>query len=216
MLWFKVLGILLLLGLGLCFLRLSIRLRYGKNTNECLWMTFGIFAGFIRYTAKFPIKGGEGKKEKASSQKSKKEPGPQDKKKRKVREYPSLQRLLNIGGTFLQINKRLLRHVRLSRLFWNTRVGFEDAALTGMAGGILWGIKGLLLSFLERNLDTNKFRAQIKVTPVFCEQEIATEVDCIFDLRVGYIIIAGFRLILLGIISYPVLKGVRLHERPSN
>lgn len=194
------------------FQPLTIRVRFKKQ--EGLSIRFSTFWGLLRYTARFPNKD-EAWEEKTSFS------GRQEKDKPKPKAHlpqklPPLNRLIGIAARFLHINLWLIKHIRCKRFIWKTRVGFEDAAATGLTGGMLWGIKGFLFSILRRSINSGKCKAEISVTPVFCQQEIDTELDCIFTLPVGYIIIAGIRLIFLVIVSYPVLKGVRLHERPSN
>jgi len=210
--WFTILLGVLLLGVGICLLRLNIHVLFVKDgSDDGLSLTFKTL-WILRYTKRFPLDGEEAGK-KRPDKKRKKE---LQQKKLKDKKIPPVNRLISVARSFLRINGWLIRHIKCTRFFWKTRIGFEDAAQAGLSSGALWGIKGIVLSFLHRTVDSENCKTEIDVTPVFCRQEFETRVDCIFNLRVGYIIIAGIRLVLLGIVSYLVLKGVRLVERPSN
>lgn len=212
-----ILGGLFVLFIGVCFLPLSIRVRFVKDgCDDRFSLVFSILGGIIRYSKKFPITGRERKERAGRKRRLGKKSKPDKGKGKLPGGLPPFASMLKMITMFLRINMWLVRHVTCTRLIWRTRLGFEDAALTGIGGGVLWGIKGFFLSIFKRSINAGKCKAEINVTPVFGEEEIITRLDCIFKLPLGYIIIAGLRLIILGIVSYPVLKGVRLHERPSD
>lgn len=129
---------------------------------------------------------------------------------------PTSSKMFDFVREFLRINIWLVRHITCKRFVWKTKVGFGDAAATGIGGGLLWSIKGVIFSLLQKNVASLSGETEIVITPVFDQETISTRIDCILKLRVGYIIIACIRLLLLVFIFNIVLKGVRLRERPSN
>lgn len=203
-----VTGIILALFFGLCILRLKIRICILQEGTIIKGKIVLRILGFLGWTFKIPQKTGKQKEPQRQEE---------DKSKGKVLEQlPPPGKMLDFGKTFLQINVWLIEHIKCTRFIWKTRLGIGDAAATGIGGGLLWGIKGFLLSILKRTVDSEACMTEIDVTPVFNSEAIRTEFDCIFSLRTGYIIIACFRLLLLGIMYKLVSKGVRLSERPSN
>ena len=194
--------------IGLCFLRLKISIYLIQEGTRAQGKIVFRILGILGYTVRIPP---EGTKEKSS----KKLKGDKPKKKH-FKNLPSSGKLLDFAKTFLQINLWLIEHINCTRFIWRTKLGFGDAAVTGLGGGLLWSLKGFLLSLLMRAVNSETCKAEIMVTPVFDRETIGTEFDCIFNLRMGYIIIASIRLLVLGIMFNLVLKGVRLRERPSN
>jgi hypothetical protein len=78
-----------------------------------------------------------------------------------------------------------------SKFTWITRFGTGEPVSTATIYGILWGVKSSLLSFLHRQV---KFTGQpeIRVIPDFQNYRLDLIFDCIFRVKLGYIIIAAF------------------------
>jgi len=198
-----VAGIILGVFLGLCLLRLKIRIHLLQEGAVLRGKIVFRILGFLGWTFRIPQKNAEQEvpiyKNELTSKKSQVE-----------KQFPPWRSMLDFGKTFLQINLWLIEHIKCTRFVWKTKLGTGDAAVTGLGGGLLWGIKGFLLSLLQRTVDWQDCKTEIEVIPVFDGETIKSEVDCIFSLRTGYIIIACFRLLLLGIMFKLVSKGVRL------
>jgi hypothetical protein len=135
---------------------------------------------------------------------------------KKIQKLPPANRTLDFVRDFFRINLWLVRHITCIRFFWKTELGFGDAAATGIGSGILWSLKGVLFSLLRNIINSPDCDTDIDIIPVFDQETIRTELDCIFKLRTGYIIIACIRLLVLAFLFKLVSKGVRLRERPSN
>ncbi len=81
----------------------------------------------------------------------------------------------------------LLGRISLRRLHWSTELGTGDPAQTGVLTGALWGLKGFLLSFLYA------------IRPCFEKTCLNTNIDCILEVRLGYLFFTGIKAIFLRI-----------------
>lgn len=98
-----------------------------------------------------------------------------------------------------------------TKFTWITRFGTGDPVSTATLYGILWGVKSSLLSFLHRQV---KFTGQpkIQVIPDFQNSRLDVIFDCIFRVKLGYIIIAAF----VARIRHRMMKGGIGVGRSSN
>lgn len=188
-----VLGIIFGVLAAFCCLPIKIRIYLIQDGFNVHGKIVFSLLGFLNYTLKIP----------------------HISPKRKSYGLPPLGRILPFVKIFLEINFWLFEHIKFNRFIWKTKLGFGDAAATGIGGGILWGIKGFIFSLLQKNYSQN-CRTEISVIPVFDGERISTEFDCIFNLPIGYIIIASMRLLLLWITFNLSSKGAKLRERPSD
>ena len=190
----------------LCLLPLKFRLYFIQEGTSVRGKIIFRLLGFLRYTVKFPT---------VSKEKTVRDDAG-TKGLKKFQKLPPANRTLDFVKDFFRINLWLIRHITCIRFFWKTELGFGDAAATGIGSGILWSLKGILFSFLQKNINSDDCDTDIDITPVFDQETIRIELDCIFKLRTGYIIIAVIRLLVLAFMFKLVSKGVRLRERPSN
>ncbi len=70
--------------------------------------------------------------------------------------------------------------------------GTEDAALSALIYGLLWGIIGSLLSILSNNLIFST--KDILITPYYNREEVNFEFSCIIKFKFGDIINTGIML----------------------
>lgn len=117
----------------------------------------------------------------------------------------TLLRWYGIGGTFfyllspspyrrwLTVAQETEKRGKFSRFTWGTVLGLEDAALTGMATGILWGIKGTILGLLQRSYKFDRTKHHVMVLPSYNLPGWETMLDCIFTVRMGHIILGGIK-----------------------
>lgn len=94
------------------------------------------------------------------------------------------------------------KSVSIHKLSWHTTVGIDRADITGISVGGLWGIKGIILSFL-REKTILKRNPQISVTPIYNQMLFHTEFDCMGSIKVGKAIFVFFR-------------GIRMNELNNN
>ena len=118
---------------------------------------------------------------------------------------------------FSKITRRI---VRLEKFYWEIEYGVDDAALTGMLYGFLWQGISAFLAILGRAVSIRS-RPKIKIYPEFNRYIFKTEMNCIFRLRVGYIIIISMFFLTM-VIKYRLLqklggvKGVRASNSRIN
>lgn len=107
-------------------------------------------------------------------------------------------RLLNRYNSAL---RRLLKSIRCHNLSWTTSFGLGDPAYTGMVTGMLWGIKGFIFRVFRSNVGAMLKPPEFSVVPCFNDTCFKLDFNCIFDLRIGHIIITGLQIIKLRYIT---------------
>lgn len=70
------------------------------------------------------------------------------------------------------------------KFYWRTQFSTSDAAMTGIANGLLWSIKACLLSQFMKNI-CFAVCPTIQVCPTFRQPEFQTEFQCIFSFKLG-------------------------------
>lgn len=91
----------------------------------------------------------------------------------------------------------LLKTIRCHQLKWTTHIGLEDPADTGLAIGLIWSVKGFFYRVFRSNVGKMENNPELLVIPCFNTNCIRLDFHCIFDMRIGHIIIAGLRFVKL-------------------
>ena len=73
---------------------------------------------------------------------------------------------------------------------WMTRLGTDDAAATSIIVGLLWGFKFGLLGILRHKYKFNR-EPELQIIPDYQQSKWDTRLDCIFRIKLGYIIIVA-------------------------
>lgn len=107
------------------------------------------------------------------------------------------------------------KNTSLIQFRWETKLGFQNAASTGMVTGALWTVKGLFSSILYRVIGKFETYPQLKISPVYNQKVFTTELDCIFEARPGHIIISGLKMIKLWLISGMSPGSEKQYARPA-
>lgn len=94
-----------------------------------------------------------------------------------------------------------LNHLKIRQLSWSTNLGVGDAAVTGLLTGVVWTIKSNLVSGLYQNVSEKNSYPHLQVEPDFQGRRFSTAVDCIFVIRIGYIMATGAKIIMKKVIS---------------
>ncbi len=96
--------------------------------------------------------------------------------------------------------QKLLRHIgefikrsSCRSCTWKTELGFTDYALTGMATGLLWAGKGIILGYLNRSISMDSRHVQVCIKPFFGGRRWESSINCIFTTHLGHIIIVFSR-----------------------
>jgi len=90
----------------------------------------------------------------------------------------------------------MFERVKLSRFHWQTEIGTGEPSQTGILVGTAWGLKGFLLSLICR-LFTPGVRPVINIAPSYEKVCFNTFLDCIFEVRIGHIILTGFKMLIV-------------------
>lgn len=92
---------------------------------------------------------------------------------------------------YILVVEGLERRGCFTKFTWITRYGTGEAVSTATLYGILWGMKSSLLNYLHRRTKFGR-RPEIQVIPDFQNSRLDMIFDCIFRIKLGYIIIAAF------------------------
>lgn len=83
------------------------------------------------------------------------------------------------------------------KLIFHTHYGFSDAAITGVANGVIWAIKGIFLDIISA-ICTMKTQPEISVTPHFEATGVDIQFESIFRVRIGNLMYTGLKIIWQG------------------
>jgi len=204
------------------FIKLDLQVEYLKdNENDHLRVGFKMLQGLIGYKVKIPVIDWRGYGLNPSIRmKSEWKASPGSEREEEIEagilfpyligKIPPLHKIHFIALRLLRINGWILKHVKCKKFLWKTRLGFKDPAFTGISAGMLWIVKDYLYRKLRGNVKEMLDKPEIQVLPNFEEKRLQTQLNCIFTLTLGHIIIAGIRLVILEIISFFIMKGAKL------
>lgn len=89
-----------------------------------------------------------------------------------------------------------LKHVRVTKLSWSTKLAFREADYTAVTSGLIWGVKSFLVGALSYRVHMQS-APQLSVRPIFgTSPQFATEMNCIVKISLGYAMYAGLTLIV--------------------
>ncbi len=109
-----------------------------------------------------------------------------------------------LGGTFfyfllpedyrkwITVTENLERKGSFKRFVWRTAIAGPDPALVGPKAGLIWSAKGIILGFLTNEYIFKKPPCLL-VVPCFSGTSWETMLDCIFEIKLGHIIVAGIK-----------------------
>ncbi|MFB5663610.1 DUF2953 domain-containing protein [Alteribacillus sp. HJP-4] len=90
--------------------------------------------------------------------------------------------------------RSFLEKVKVREMRWHTRYGLSDAALTGMAAGVIWTLKMSVAATASKILDLT-CKPEFSVQPEFQNKGLEMLFSCIISFRLGQAIHAGIRLL---------------------
>jgi hypothetical protein len=106
-----------------------------------------------------------------------------------------LKKIKEFIDNYWGIVSYLLKAVNINKLSWVTEFGTGDAAVTGVATGVVWTLKGGILTILSRYLTLKDKKPELQVIPRFQQGGLYLDLNCIFAIRIGHIIIATIRFV---------------------
>lgn len=105
------------------------------------------------------------------------------------------RKLRPVWQTYRPATDYLLRHVRLEALTWETRLGVNDAAATGLWVGTIWALKGAVITFLQSRFPVDERKCSITVSPYFNHEYFSTFFHCIFTIRLVHVMNVQLKLL---------------------
>ncbi len=109
-----------------------------------------------------------------------------------IKEHPQkikhiIQKFHHYTKKYCKIIEKILKLVVCEKLYWKTKFGSEDAALTGALVGLLWAFKTLLMNQFKRRIFSIG-TLDIEVKPIFGSNQFEIDFQCIFSIRLGNVI----------------------------
>ncbi|MCL4425115.1 MAG: DUF2953 domain-containing protein [Firmicutes bacterium] len=121
-----------------------------------------------------------------------------------------------IGHEYARLIRYLARRTWCRNLTWQSAVGTEDAAATGLLYGFLWALKGSAYALMTQHARIKGRPPRITLSADFLQPRLDTDFACIFVTRLGYIMTAGsvffWRLLLKGVLTGERASHPRLNE----
>lgn len=112
-----------------------------------------------------------------------------------------IRRIIEISLDLTRKYKRILEYIKekliIDRLSWSTELGLGDAAVTAIYTGLGWTLKGNLISIIKNHLVLHSL--ETNVVPNFNIKTFKTTFSCILRLKLGHIIIAGIKSLIVKI-----------------
>ncbi|XJZ26488.1 DUF2953 domain-containing protein [Bacillota bacterium Lsc_1132] len=194
----------LLLFVFVLLTKLTISIKYfHQNDNDDLKIEFRAWFGLIKYKKDIPLIKVDDDSPSVIL-KGKRKVGPQETvsdqninkitPRKVISSLKNYQEILEHVIHFHVVLRKFLRKVTIKQFRWSTAIGVEDAALTGMMAGGLWTIKGSVLGLLSHYFRM-KEQPEIMVVPNFQQMIMHTELECMFQFRIGHAIVAGIKLV---------------------
>ncbi|MFC7393643.1 DUF2953 domain-containing protein [Scopulibacillus cellulosilyticus] len=93
------------------------------------------------------------------------------------------------------LNRRyhILKWFKVKNLSWKTKIGLDDASVTGISVGVIWMIKIQLLKLADDWLVLKK-NPDIDVSPIYQSFAAESKFSCMISFRLGKAIITGYRI----------------------
>ncbi|MDO8226238.1 DUF2953 domain-containing protein [Bacillus cabrialesii] len=198
-------AILILIGIVLLFsMKIHVAMEYlHADDNDKLTLKVTTLLGLIRIKKTIPaiklnkddgtvdIKQKTESKMKKNSEKKKITQGDVQQSINKI------EMILHQVTRLRKISASFLAHLHITKLEWVTVVGIQDAAVTGVLTGAVWGVKGGIAAMLYDHLDfVNK--PVYEVIPSFQVPVSKTHFQCIFFFRFGHAMLAAFKFVKYG------------------
>ncbi|MBC8016865.1 MAG: DUF2953 domain-containing protein [Sporomusaceae bacterium] len=98
-----------------------------------------------------------------------------------------IRRFRSFMDLYCNILDEIISKLCCEQLQWKTVYGSEDAAITGIGTGFFWTLKGLMIARLKKHV----MLAQdpiISVCPIFGQNSLKVDFQCIFSIRLGNVI----------------------------
>ncbi|CAI9393817.1 DUF2953 domain-containing protein [Bacillus sp. T2.9-1] len=209
-----IIGALFLVLIFLCFLKLTIHIRYyHKKDNDDLKIELRALFGLIKYKKTIPLI----KIDEDSPTLVMKEETELQGKQETVEEtkqfsasdllifLSNLKELLNHVVQFHRIVRSFLAKLTIKHIEWSSIVGLGDAAHTGMISGAIWAVKGSIIGIISNYMKL-KDMPKINIYPQFQGMASETLFSCMIQFRIGHAMMAGIKLVKYWKDGFPKFK----------
>lgn len=92
------------------------------------------------------------------------------------------------------IIKKFLKTVKVQHFEWHSKIGLKEADKTAQLIGICWAAKGLTIAMISRYMKL-MIRPDVSLIPSFQHPVTQTRFLCMFEVRAGNAILAGFKIL---------------------
>ncbi|MCF2648702.1 DUF2953 domain-containing protein [Niallia circulans] len=209
-----IIGALFLVLIFLCFLKLTIHIRYyHKKDNDDLKIELRVLFGLIKYKKTIPLI----KIDEDSPTLVMKEETELQGKQETVEETKQFsasdlliflsnsKELLNHVVQFHRIVRSFLAKLTIKHIEWSSIVGLGDAAHTGMISGAIWAVKGSIIGIISNYMKL-KDMPKINIYPQFQGMASETLFSCMIQFRIGHAMMAGIKLVKYWKDGFPKFK----------
>lgn len=101
--------------------------------------------------------------------------------------------LIPIYRKIVRFYHRISQPIKIRQLSLYTEIGLEDAAVTALSVGAIWGVWGFLYTRIAEMFDTQDANSQINVVANFQQSSyLGIDYSCIFEFRLGHIMIIAY------------------------
>lgn len=194
-------GILLF---GILYSNLKVRLSYIKRgeDNDIVIDWTGLY-GILKYTKKIPamnmVKTGGNipPPEIGTQARIDKDNEPIDDDKPVHNVYEIKKVIDNYKKIYIKYEpyiKKIKENLILNNISWYTEIGTGDAAETAIMVGAIWAVKTSVIFLINKSYDLPE--VLINVVPNYNINTFETTIDCIFSIKLGYIINANIKVLL--------------------
>lgn len=112
------------------------------------------------------------------------------------------------------IFKKALAYTVVEKINWQSRVGGRDAMWAALHVGLLWAVKGLVMTFIARN--SRLEQVKLAVEPDFQSPELNSQINCILKMRIVHIITIAVYLIVWKVRWWINGFTAKTREQPSH
>jgi hypothetical protein len=199
---YLVFFILLLLIIITLFLKVNVLIEYLRNDwDDHVVLSIYALKGILKYKYEISLLdiGKKGVKfsmvKEAGSEE--KDIGQKDEKKDFIKlfdEFNHLKKLYKENKILIRrINEYMGCRITLKDLKLDIDVGTGEACFTGIIGGLLWSIIGILDSYISSKLKVESKSVDIKTD--FIKKKLNIDLYCIFNVRIVHIIVVTVKIL---------------------
>lgn len=175
-------------------IKVTISIEYKINgLDDTFIIIFSILGGIIKYRYK--------PKEKAILEKAKEE----KKKSELDGAYEKIINIIKVYKAFVNLKVYLRKKVILKKLFINIDFGTGDAFYTGILSGVIWAFVGIGVTYMFETFQICE--REININSKFSEKTIFGHLNCIFSVKIVYIILVTIKLLFEMFLKKIKIKG---------